>query len=269
MLRSRLEEPAKTASPSRTRQRPPVRLLLVSCLLLVIGIAPACPLQAPLVQYVSEVAPAVRSVDPVAVQTEARELYGVEIVLDGQSWDALTLQAVMDALALLPPQVVSNLGNPSYGPLNILVNRDGRTLSGQSIYPSGANFYSNNDSRNELVLVPDQGILTVLHELGHAYQMRSTPAGRYAWVVFDAEMRDFMQATGWRLLSTDTKVATAHDQTELKFAYDGPQVWSYLSHQDPLEDYANSFALFFYDPSQLASLSPARYQWFLSHTAAG
>ena len=269
MLRSRLEEPAKTAppSPSPTSRRLPVRLLLASCLFLVTGVAATCPVQAPLVQYVSEVAPAVQSWDPLPLQAEARQLYGVEIVLDGQAWDALTLQTVMDALALLPPQVISNLGNHGYGPLNILVNRDGRTLSGQSIYPGGANFYSNNDSRNELVLVPDQGIRTVLHELGHAYQMRSTPAGRYAWVVSQQEMRDFMQASGWQLLSTDAEVAAAHDQTELRFAYDGPHVWSYLSHEDPLEDYANSFALFFYDPGELASLSPVRYQWFLNHVA--
>jgi len=245
VLHSRLKECTETTVPpaSPSRRRLPVRLLLAACLLLVTGVAATCPVD------------------------EARDRYGVEIVLEGQSWDALTLQAVMDALSLLPPHVVQNLGSPFYGRLYILCNRDGHTLSGQSLYSSGANFYSNNDGRNELVLVPDQGTRTVLHELGHAYQMRLTPPGRYAWVFFQQEMRDFMQATGWRLLSSDAEVAAAHDQTELRFAYDGPQVWSYLSFHDPLEDYANSFALFFDDPAGLASLSPVRYEWFVSHVA--
>jgi hypothetical protein len=97
--------------------------------------------------------------------------------------------------------------------------------------------------------------------------MRLVPPGRYAWVFFQEEMRDFMAATGWRLLSSDAEVAAAHDQTELSFAYDGPPVWSYLSFPDPLEDYANSFALFFDDPVELARLSPVRYDWFLRHVA--
>jgi hypothetical protein len=228
---------------SSYRRRLPLRLLLAACVLLVTGVAATCPVQ------------------------EARERYGVEIVLEGQSWDALTLQATMDALALLPQHVVRNLGSSFYGRLYILCNQEARTLSGQSLYSSGANFYSNNDGRNELVLVPDQGTRTILHELGHAYQMRLVPPGRYAWVFFQEEMRDFMQATGWRLLSSDAEVAAAHDQTELQFAYDGPQVWSYLSFADPLEDYANSFALFFDDPAELARLSPVRYEWFLNHVA--
>jgi len=245
VLHSRLKESVETAAPSASspRRRLSLRLLLAACLLLVAGVAATCPVE------------------------EARERYGVEIVLEGQSWDPLTLQTVMEALALLPQHVVRNLGSPYYGRLYILSNSEARTLSGQSLYSSGANFYSNNDGRNELVLVPGQGTRTVLHELGHAYQMRLTPPGRYAWVFFQEEMRDFMQATGWRLLSSDAEVAAAHDQTELEFAYDGPQVWSYLSFPDPLEDYANSFALFFYDPAELARLSPVRYEWFLSHVA--
>jgi hypothetical protein len=177
------------------------------------------------------------------------------------------MQAVLEALSRLPPHVVRNLGSPFYGRLHVLSNGGGQTLSGYRPYSNGANFYSNNDGRNELILVPGQGRRTILHELGHAYQMRMTPPGRYAWVFFQQEMRDFMQATGWRLLSSDAEVAAAHDQTEIRFAYDAPQIWSYLSHHDPLEDYANSFALFFDDPAELARLSPVRYDWFLRHVA--
>jgi hypothetical protein len=245
MPNPRLEKPAETVAPSAppSRRRAPLALLLASLVLLVAGVAAACPVE------------------------EARLRYGVEIVGEGQSWDPLAMQAVLEALSRLPPHVVRDLGSPFYGRLHILANGDGHTLSGQRPYSYGANFYSNNDARNELVLFPSQGRRTVLHELGHAYQMRLTPPGRYAWVFFQQEMRDFTQATGWRLLSSDAEIAAAHDQTELQFAYDGQQVWSYLSHPDPLEDYANSFALFFDDPGELAALSPVRYDWFLRHVA--
>jgi hypothetical protein len=256
-------------SASSSRRWLPLRLLVAACCLLVAGVAATCPVDGPWEQYGVGITSDAQSTDAAMLQAveEARQQYGVEIVLDGQSWDLLTLQAVLDALGRLPSHVVRNLGSSFYGRLYILANRDGRTLSGQSLYSNAANFYSNNDGLNELVLVPDQGTRTILHELGHAYQMRLTPPGRYAWVFFQQEMRDFMQATGWRLLSSDAEVAAAHDQTELQFAYDGPQVWSYLSFPDPLEDYANSFALFFDDPAELAQLSPVRYDWFLSHVA--
>ncbi len=211
--------------------------------------------------------PLLTAAEPVCQVQQARDAYGVEIVTDGQTWDDLSLNTVLEALGKLPTHVVNELGSRIYGPLYILSNSDSRDMSGSKVYSSGANFYSNDDGRNELVLYPDQGTLTVLHELGHAYQLRMTPPGRYAWVFFQEEMRDFMAATGWRLLSSDADVAAAVDQTQLKFAYDGPQVWQYMSNNDPLEDYANSFALFFYDPQKLQQLSPERYQWMLANVA--
>lgn len=256
------------ASPaSSSHRRPPLRLLLAACLLLVTGVAATCPVDGSWEPYASGGTSA--GVDPATLRAveEARQLYGVEIVLEGQTWDPLSLQAVLDSLGRLPPHVVRGLGSSFFGRLYILANREARTISGQTLYSAPANFYSNNEGRNELVLVPGQGTRTILHELGHAYQMRLVPPGRYAWVFFQQEMRDFMRATDWRLLNSDADVAAAHDQTELRFAYDGPQVWSYLSLPDPLEDYANSFALFFHDPAELAQLSPARYDWFLRHVA--
>jgi hypothetical protein len=205
--------------------------------------------------------------EPACRAQEARELYGVEIVMEGQSWDELSLGAVLGALERLPDHVVRRLGSRFDGRLHILCNEEARTLSGASVYPHGANFYSSNDGRNEIVLYPHQGTLTVLHELGHAYQLRLAPAGRYAWVFFQEEVRDFMAATGWTLSSSDAEVAAAVDQTDLRFAYGGPAVWQSMSYPDPLEDYANSFALFFYDPERLRSLSPVRYEWVLRHVA--
>ena len=211
--------------------------------------------------------PLATAAQPYCQVQQARDSYGVEIVTDSQSWDDAGLNTVLDALSRLPPHVVRQLGSRTYGRLFILSNAESQSLSGSKVYSSGANFYSNNDGRNELVLYPNQGTKTVLHELGHAYQLRLTPPGRYAWVFFQEETRDFMRATGWRLLSSDAEVAAAVDQTQLSFAYDGPQVWQFMSNDDPLEDYANSFALFFYDPQQLNQLSPARYQWMLANVA--
>ncbi len=108
--------------------------------------------------------------------------------------------------------------------------------------------------------------------------MRRVPAGRYAWVYLppeaysprarDPEMRSFMAATGWRLLSSDEEVRNSWDGTDLVFEYDGPAIWQFLSRQNPAEDYANSFALFFYDPTALQRVSPERYEWFLRHVAS-
>ncbi|HUS82428.1 MAG TPA: hypothetical protein VM013_04115, partial [Dehalococcoidia bacterium] len=182
--------------------------------------------------------PLATAAQPFCQVQQARDSYSVEIVTDSQSWDELSLNTVLDALGRLPHHVIRQLGSRTYGRLYILSNAESRTISGARVYSSGANFYSNNDGRNELVLYPNQGTKTVLHELGHAYQLRLTPPGRYAWVFFQEEMRDFMRATSWRLLSSDAEVAAAVDQTQLRFAYDGPTVWQFMSNNDPLEDYA-------------------------------
>ncbi len=207
--------------------------------------------------------------DPACQVQVARQVYGVEIVTEGQEWNEVSLGTVLDALSRLPPDVVSQLDSSLDGPLYILCNTSARSLSGTLVYPNGANFFSTNDGRSEIVLYPNQGTLTVLHELGHAYQLRLVPAGRYALAFQDPEVRDFMRATGWTLLSSDAEVTAALDQTEIRFAYDGPEVWQSLSNPDPLEDYANAFALFFYDPERLRELSPVRYEWMLAHVGVG
>jgi hypothetical protein len=190
---------------------------------------------------------------------------GFVFVLDGQDWDETSTANVDAALSKLPAFVRSRLGNRAFGPMNILVNREGRTLSGKQPYGGAANFFSTNDSRNELVLYPDQSVLTTLHELGHAYNLRNVAAGRYALVLLDPEMQSFMAATGWRVLSTPDEVRSARDQLQVKFAYDGPRIWTNLSHDDPLEDFANSFALYFYAPEDLRAKSPERFAWFETH----
>ncbi len=181
---------------------------------------------------------------------------------DGQDWDAGSYTNVEGALSRIPARIRAQLGNRGLGPVNVLVNSAGRSLSGKQPYGGPANFYSTNDGHNELVLFPDQSVLTIMHELGHSYNLRRSPAGRYALVLLDPEMQSFMAATGWRVLSSTDQVQAARDQMQVSFAHDGPQVWPRLSHDDPLEDFANSFALYFFAPDELHQRSPERFAWF-------
>jgi len=198
---------------------------------------------------------------------EARQRYAVEIAVENQSWSEQSLDDLLAALRKLPPHIVRRLGNRHYGRLTVLSNPEAVTLEGWQPYPNGANFYTNHNERNQLVLVPNQGTFTILHELGHSYQMREVPSDRYAWVFFQTEMREFMEATGWRLLSSDEEVAGAREVTSLRFEYAGPQVWQSMSHVDPVEDYANSFAMYFSDPDGLDRRSPERYAFMRDHVA--
>lgn len=210
-------------------------------------------------------APAGPTVPLVAALAERWRAEGIVLITGGQAWDAASLANVDAALRLLPPAVRAALGNRALGPLHILVNREGRSLSGRQPYGGPANYFSTNDGLNEVVLYPGQGVATVLHELGHAYNLRSVPAGRYALVLLDGEMQSFMAATGWRLASTPEQVLAAVDQRRLAYVYEGGFMWPRLSHHDPLEDFADSFALYYADPARLHELSPARYGWFAGH----
>ena len=187
---------------------------------------------------------------------------GISFVIQGQEWDALSLANVDQALSELPAGVLTALGNRDLGGISILVNRSGRALSGKQPYGQAANFFSTNDGRNELVLFPDQSPPTILHELGHAYNLRREPAGRYALVLLEPEMQSFMAATGWHVQSSTGQVQAARDQTAVDFAYSGTFTWPRLSHNDPLEDFANSFALYFSSPDDLKAQSPERFSWF-------
>ncbi|HWC31266.1 MAG TPA: hypothetical protein VG845_14385 [Dehalococcoidia bacterium] len=188
--------------------------------------------------------------------------WGRFVLVGSDEWDAATRQSLHEALTVLPASVRSELGNPSLGPLFVLVNTDGMTLSGRQPYGRGANFYSTNEGRNELVLYPGQSAGTALHELGHSYNLRRTPPGAYAQVFLDPEMLSFLKATGWRLLTPSNELRGLKDHTKVELSYTGAEIWTQLSRNDPLEDYANSFALYFSAPEELRALSPARYGWF-------
>lgn len=186
---------------------------------------------------------------------------GIVIETQGQALDDMSLANVDAALSVLPPSVLSNLGNPAFGPLHILVNTEGRVRSGDQPYGGPANFFSTNEGTNELVLYPQQSVFTIVHELGHAYNLRRIAAGRYAMVLMDPEMRGFLDATGWLIGSTDEQISTAVDHMHVAYSYSGSFHWPRLSNDDPLEDFANTFAMYFLDPASLQQMSHARYAW--------
>src|SRR5205823_14115341 len=99
---------------------------------------------------------------------------------------------------------------------------------------------------------------------GHAYNRRHVPAGRYAQAFLDPEMKSFLDAAGWRVLTSPDALRDMSDHAAVSAEYHGARVWpaSGLSREDPLEDFANSFALFFAAPQELQRLSLARFDWF-------
>ncbi len=185
--------------------------------------------------------------------------------LEGQEWTEKSIANVDAALAALPARIRAMIGNRALGPVYLLVNREGRMLSGNSPYGRPANFYATAEGRNEVILYPDQSPKTIVHELGHAYNLRRTPPGRYALVLLDPEMQSFLAAAGWRVTSTTDEVRAARDHTQVAVVYEGQKVWTAVSNEDPLEDFANSFAMFFLSPEELRQLSPARYDWFATN----
>lgn len=212
-----------------------------------------------------EVAPAAAPTLSTAAAASRWASAGVVLVSERQAWDERSLRNVDAALSMLPPSVLSSLGNPALGSLHILVNTEGRSLNRSQPYGGAANYFSTNDGVNELVLFPGQRVSTVLHELGHAYNLRQTPAGHYAKVLVTPEMESFLAATDWRMLTPRETVAGAVDHTQVRFEYEGSFRWPELSHFDPLEDYANAFAMYFADPDGLRSISPERYGWMATN----
>lgn len=289
MAHTRPFGPGYGTGAARARNERHVALLLVAlgCLALYIAagnldsVAPSTPsfsaetsslswtAETGLVSGASSVSTAaVSEAAPEAWLTETLDRWaaqGVVLVTENQAWDEASVTNVDAALSMLQPAVLANLGNRELGPLHILVNGEGRSLSGSQPYGGPANYFSTNDGVNELVLYPGQPLTTVLHELGHAYSLRSTEPGQYASVLVEPEMASFMDATGWELLTSREAVAGAMDHTQIELDYAGGFAWPEVSHFDPLEDYANAFALYHSDPMGLKAASPERYAWMAAN----
>ncbi len=226
---------------------------------------PAAPSAAPAAAVAAAQPAPVIVVEAPAPVAAAPTAAGRIALIGASQWDAVSLANVQAAVAALPSSVQAKLGNPAFGQVKILVNSQGRTASGFQPYGQAANFFSTNESTNEVVLYPQQSAFTILHELGHAYNLRFSPAGNYASVLAMPEMQSFMAATGWVLLTPVAQVAGMYDHSQVSLSYNGAPVWTSMSRNDPLEDFANSFATYFLNKADLAARSPERYAWFVSH----
>jgi|GEM_PF-7023349 len=252
------------------------------------------PIAASAIQRPPEVA-APSSQSPEAnLIAKAKRLYGVRIVLDGQEWgdnlDArlANIQATTDAVANLPANVREAIGNAHpHGPLYILSNSEGRTLSGWRPYgdfPIG--FYTNSDHdpewgtvqvSNQVVLAPGFADIVIVHELLHAYHFRLVPPDHYGLALLGQEMQSFMGASGWKQVASDDAVAeasqpgTAWAEFNALFQYQGREL-TYLAVDgnrytfrptNPLEGFAVAGS-FFYSRSFSLALPdwPEYWAWF-------
>ena len=67
------------------------------------------------------------------------------------------------------------------------------------------------------------------------------------------------------MVTAQDTVAAAVDHTRVVFAYEGTFRWPEVSHFDPLEDYANTFAMYYADPEGLRAASPQRHGWMAAN----
>jgi hypothetical protein len=218
--------------------------------------------------------------------------FGILIQRQGQDWgsdesDQLrNLGAVNDALSLLPSSLVSEVSLIGGRTLTFLSNDHGRTLSGWQPYGDrAANYYTNEDqadggrhASNQVVLQSGSSRHTVAHEVIHAHQLRTVLPGAFVSALLTAEMKSFMQATGWTQLASDSEVlatgGSSWDGVNDLFAYSGPSLiytngvggTSELYAPNPLEAYAEAAALY-YARTSSTDLPPwgAYWDWFAAN----
>jgi hypothetical protein len=116
----------------------------------------------------------------------------------------------------------------------ITVDAGGCDSHGVCIYGGHANYYE--QETGEVVLIPNQGIFTWLHETCHAWRGRLCPA-------------DDMSLDYWASTPEGKAFPTS------------PSPWSFLSQDNKLEDAANTCAQWQLDPAKLQAMSYERYQW--------
>ncbi len=230
-----------------------------------------------------------------ALAEQAKDAYGVDVVLTGQDWGSDAAQqsrnigAVLSAMELSPVTIASSTSAGPGGPLAVLSNIQGRTSGGWQPYGNGArSFYTNSDqsaagvhAANEIVLAAGADRTAVMHELLHAYQFRNVAPGDYPLALLGDEMRSFIAATGWRQTVPDDQVrATAHERWEAidnLYVYEGqPLTYTDASGQqvathpaNPLEAFAEAGALYYARPegTQLPDW-PEHWQWFRANIGA-
>ena len=206
--------------------------------------------------------------------TAIESQFGVRVVVAGQDWgpdEAEQLRnvgALAGALASLPANVVSLATDSAHGTLSVLSNEGGRTLAGWQPYGQGAaNFYATQDwdgnahtVASQIVLQTGANLVTIAHELLHAYQMRNAPSGSYGQALLTAEMGAFMAATGWVQIVSDAELQSlvngSWEEIAAMFRYEGADL-SYVSETgeatevfapNPIEAFAAVGALIYAAP---------------------
>ena len=82
---------------------------------------------------------------------------------------------------------------------------------------------------------------------------------------FDIGMEGFLTVTGWEVLAPREQIAQSVDHMRLNYQYNGSFRWQEVSKFDPLEDFANSFAMYYNDASGLKAQSAERYGWMAAN----
>lgn len=233
--------------------------------------------------------PTIEVGDPVAtLLASIQAQYGVRVLTAGQDWGAdeasqiRNLGAVADALDGMPGNVRSANAANVGGPMTFLSNDTGSTEGGWQPYGArAANFYSNEDivagaqvAANQVVLQPGSTAQTIGHEMMHAYQLRDQVPGDYAGALLTAEMKSFMQATGWTQLVSDDEVrshAASWTSLNADFSYGGLPLAYYndrgetstLFAPNPLEAYAEAGGLYYAHSAETTLPDwPEYWGWF-------
>jgi hypothetical protein len=231
--------------------------------------------------------PAASSAETLAAQANAT--YGVEIVTEGQDWgdseaaQVNNIQSVVSAIERLPDTVISAVVAHPHGPLTFVSNNEGRTLDGWQPYGGHPmTYYTNSDqgpggrhASNQVVLNVGAGIMSVGHEILHAYQSRKVGPDEYALALLQPEMRSFMAATGWRQVGSDDQVRASVNQPwsalNSLFVYEG-QPLSYQSTSggstsvaadNPIEAFAVAGSVYYTRPAWMVLPGWTEYWgWF-------
>jgi hypothetical protein len=227
-----------------------------------------------------------------ALASSLEAQYGVRIVTAGQDWgtdEATQLRnigALGAALAGVPSSARSAVANNAGGALTYLSNDGGRTEAGWQPYGDRqANYYSNEDvvagnhvAANQIVLQPGSTAQTIAHEMMHAYQLRDQAPGDFAVALLTAEMKSFMQATGWQQTASDDQVRAdagkSWETLDADFTYSGrPLTYAgengdmlSLFAPNPLEAFAEAGGLY-YAHSTATTLPdwPEYWAWFAAN----
>lgn len=132
--------------------------------------------------------------------------------------------------------------------LNVIVSEDGCLPDGTCPYgqpaPFGRNYYW--APTRTLVFAPNQGMLTMAHELAHAHQ--------HAVILEDLGREPTnVNLEDWHL------TGEGKDWLAQGFRFD--DVWQRTTTPNALEDNANTVAAWLVRPEELKRVSPERYAW--------